>query len=109
VNEQIDERDWERLLARIEGGHCTPFLGAGACFGTLPLGSEIARRWPGEEDHPLDDEPDLARVAQFLSVNDDPMWPKEKICTEMAGVGPPDFERPGEPHAVLAALPSRST
>jgi SIR2-like domain len=105
VNQHIEDRDWERLLARIQGGHCTPFLGAGACFGTLPLGSEVARRWVADEDYPLEDEGDLARVAQFLSVNGDPMWPKEKICAELRGLGPPDFDRPGEPHAVLAELP----
>jgi SIR2-like domain len=105
VNGDIGDRDWERLLARIQDGHCTPFLGAGACFGTLPLGSEVARRWAAEEGYPLEDEGDLARVAQFLSVNGDPMWPKEKICAELRGVGPPDFDRPGEPHAVLAELP----
>ena len=105
VNEHITDREWERLLARILDGKCTPFLGAGACVGTLPLGGEVARRWAAEEDYPLEDEWDLARVAQFLSVNGDPMWPKEKICAELRDVGPPDFDRPGEPHAVLAELP----
>ena len=102
---EITDREWERLLARIQDGKCTPFLGAGACAGTLPLGGEIAQRWAAEENYPLEDEWDLARVAQFLSVNDDPMWPKEKICSELRDVGPPDFDRPGEPHAALAALP----
>jgi hypothetical protein len=105
VNEHITVREWQRLLARIDAGHCTPFLGAGACAGTLPLGGDIARRWAAEEDYPLEDEWDLARVAQFVSVNGDPMWPKEKICQELRSIGPPDFDRPGEPHAVLAALP----
>jgi hypothetical protein len=71
----------------------------------LPLGSEVARRWASEEGYPLEDTWDLARVAQFLSVSGDPMWPKEKICSELRRVGPPDFDRPGEPHAVLAGLP----
>jgi hypothetical protein len=108
LNEHITLRDWQRLLARIDESHCTPFLGAGACAGTLPLGGDVARRWATEEDYPLDDEWDLARVAQFLSVKDDPgdpMWPKEKICHELRGIGPPDFDKPGEPHAVLAQLP----
>jgi hypothetical protein len=105
VNEQITPREWERLLARIGVGLCTPFLGAGACAGTLPLGSEIASRWAKEEDYPLDDDWDLARVAQFVSVNGDALWPKEKLCGELRGIGPPDFDQPGEPHAVLAQLP----
>ena len=105
MNEHITPREWQRLLARIGGGHCTPFLGAGACAGTLPLGGDVARRWAKEEDYPLEDDWDLPRVAQFVSVNGDPMWPKEKICQELRGIGPPDFDRPGEPHAVLAELP----
>jgi SIR2-like domain len=105
VEQQVTASEWQRLLARILDGKCTPFLGAGACVGTLPLGGDVARRWAEEEGYPLEDESDLARVAQFVSVNGDPMWPKEKICTELRGVGPPDFDRPGEPHAVLAELP----
>jgi len=107
LNAHITPREWQRLLARVGGGHCTPFLGAGACAGTLPLGGDVARRWAQEEGYPLDDDWDLPRVAQFVSVNGDPMWPKEKICSELRGIGPPDFDRPGEPHAVLAELPIR--
>ena len=44
-------------------------------------------------------------MAQYVSVNGDPMWPKEKICEELRGLGPPDFERPGQPRSVLADLP----
>lgn len=98
-------QEWERLLARIAQGKCTAFLGAGASAGTLPLGSDVARRWAAEEGYPLDDAWDLARVAQFVSVNNDAMWPKEKLCTELRNLGPPDFEQPGEPHAALAQMP----
>jgi hypothetical protein len=102
----VNEGDWERLLARIESGYCTPFLGAGACYGTLPLGGDIAREWAAEEGYPLDDQHDLARVAQFVGVNsNDPMWPKEKVQARLRGLGPPDFTNPEEPHALLADLP----
>ncbi len=40
-----DEGDWEGLLYAIKFKQCTPFLGAGACAGVLPLGGEIAREW----------------------------------------------------------------
>lgn len=105
MNEHITVSDWNRLLSRVGGGSCTPFLGAGACAGTLPLGGDVARRWAAEEGYPLEDDWDLPRVAQFVSVNGDPMWPKEKICQELRGLGPPDFDKPGEPHSVLASLP----
>ena len=102
----LDERDWHLLVRRIKAGKCTPFLGAGACFGTLPLGSEIAQQWAVRYGYPLEDCTDLARVAQFLSVRYDPMFPKEEILDRFfKGVAPPDFTQPDEPHGVLAELP----
>ena len=38
----LQDRDWTLLLRRIKDGKCTPFLGAGACYGALPLGSTLA-------------------------------------------------------------------
>jgi hypothetical protein len=102
----LEERDWNLLLRRIKAGKCTPFLGAGACFGALPLGGEIAREWAQEHQYPLEDCHDLARVAQFLAVQYDPMFPKEEILEQwFKGVAPPDFTVPDEPHGVLADLP----
>jgi SIR2-like protein len=102
----MTDGEWERLLARIASGYCTPFLGAGAAFGTLPLGSDIAERWSREAHYPLEDSHDLGRVAQFVGIDaQDPMWPKEKLSEELKGIGPPDFDRANEPHAVLAKLP----
>ena len=37
----LSEEDWEILLRRIDKGKCTPFLGAGACYGVLPLDAYI--------------------------------------------------------------------
>jgi len=102
----VVDSDWLLLMRRIAGGACTPFLGAGACHGTLPGGSEVAARWADEHAYPLDDGHDLARVAQYIGVRqDDAMYPKELISAELAGVGPPDFDDEHEPHAVLARLP----
>jgi SIR2-like domain len=100
------ESDWQLLLRRISSGACTPFLGAGACAGTLPLGSEIAARWASENDYPLEDSYDLARVAQYIGVHqDDAMYPKELVSGELERISPPDFTLEDEPHAVLAGLP----
>ncbi|MGD8997271.1 MAG: SIR2 family protein, partial [Anaerolineae bacterium] len=101
----LGERDWRLLLRRIAAGKCTPFLGAGACFGTLPLGSDIANEWSGAHQYPLEDSHDLVRVAQFLAVQYDPVFPKEELLKEFENVEAPDFTDPDEPHAVLADLP----
>ena len=101
----LEDRDWDSLLRRIKAGSCTPFLGAGACAGFIPLGSEIAQEWARNHDYPLSDPWDLARVAQCLAVKRDPMFPKEEIVSRLRNVVPPDFDAPGEPHGVLADLP----
>jgi hypothetical protein len=101
----VDEAQWLTLVERINRGRCTPFIGAGACVPTLPLGREIAERWKGDNGYPLGDSYDLPRVAQYLAVQRDAMYPKERIQEELARLGPPDFDDPLEPHAVLADLP----
>jgi len=100
----LRDADWERLLRRIESGRCTPFLGAGIGFGALPLGGAIAREWADRYDYPLDDRDDLARVAQFVAVVEDPIWPKEEIRVFFDGKAP-ELAREDEPHRVLAELP----
>jgi SIR2-like domain len=102
----VVDSDWQLLLRRISTGACTPFLGAGACEGTIPLASELATRWALEHGYPLEDAYDLARVAQYVGVHqDDAMYPKELVSSELLAVSPPDFTVDTEPHAVLAALP----
>ncbi|MCP4263555.1 MAG: SIR2 family protein [Planctomycetes bacterium] len=101
----LKERDWELLLERIKDGKCTPFIGAGACFGTLPLGSDIARKWSQKYNYPLEDSGDLARVSQYLAVLYDPMFPKGKILQQFKSITSPDFTMPDEPHSIMADLP----
>ncbi|HEY7029803.1 MAG TPA: SIR2 family protein [Thermomicrobiales bacterium] len=103
--ETLDENSWKLLLGRIKSGRCTPFIGAGACYGVLPLGREIARAWAADWGYPLKDNEDLARVAQYRAVMADPMTPKEEICERFAKVAPPDFDDPKQAHRVLADLP----
>lgn len=101
----MSETDWELLLRRIKDGKCTPFLGAGACHGVLPLASDIAREWAQKHKSPMSDRDDLVRVAQFLAVNKDQMFPKEELLRKFQSVKPPDFSDPYEPHGFLADLP----
>src|SRR3982751_105782 len=100
--ESFSEADWGLLLGRLKQGRCTPFLGAGACAGVLPLGSEVAQEWADQYGYPLPDRTDLVRVRQYLAVKFDPTFPKERLLERFAAVGPPDFRAADEPHAALA-------
>jgi len=101
----LTEKDWSILLGRIRDGRCTPFLGPEACYPVLPPGNQLAHEWAEKCGYPLDDAIDLARVAQFLGVDVDPVHPKEKLAEEFKDVAAPDFTDPHEPHSVLADLP----
>jgi hypothetical protein len=101
----LEERDWTILMSRVRDGKCTPFLGAGASAETLPLGSDIAHAWATAHHYPFEDRDDLARVAQYLAVMTDAMFPKEEICSQLRAAPQPNFERNDEPHASLALLP----
>lgn len=100
----LTDADWDELLERVHNQKCTPFIGAGACVATLPLASEIAREWATTFGYPLPDSSNLARVAQYLAVERDPMKPKELMQEAIERVAAPDFGRPDEPHGVLADL-----
>lgn len=105
----LEEKDWNRLLRRIKEGNCTPFIGAGACYEKIPLGSQIAQDWASAHKYPLNDCSDLARVAQFLAMTEDLITPKEKIKDiikeHLDKVDIQYFKNPDEPHGVLAELP----
>lgn len=105
MSNSLEEKDWTLLMQRIKDGKCTPFIGAGACSGALPLGSDIAREWAKKYKYPMADCDDLVRVAQFLAIQSDPMFPKEEILKCLKCISPPNFNAPDEPHGVLAELP----
>ena len=100
----LEDEEWDTLLKAIQAEKCTPFLGAGACKGILPLGSEIAQDWAKNYKYPLEDCYDLVRVAQFLAVERDPMFPKDEMVKLFIDHAVPDFNNPDEPHRVLADL-----
>src|SRR5689334_13989864 len=103
--EFLQNDDWELLLDRIKDGKCTPFLGAGAGYPHLPLGGVIAEEWADEFRYPLRDRTDLPRVAQYVSIHKDAMWPKEEIKKKFErNTKKPDFSLSNEPHALLADL-----
>jgi SIR2-like domain len=99
-----DEKDWKALLLAIRYKQCTPFLGAGACHGVLPLGREIAKELAEEYEYPFADNDNLVRVSQYVAVEGGPMTPKYRIIEKFSGLGSPDFNNPDEPHRVVADL-----
>jgi len=86
----LEESDWEILLDRIRGGRCTPFLGAGACFGALPLGGDVARVLAAKFSYPLPNPCDLTAVTQYLSIVRDPAFAKTQVLDVLKRAGPPN-------------------
>jgi len=105
MSDTLTAETWSILLERISNQRCLPFLGAGASFPALPLGSTIAADWAREYNYPGDNPKNLVEVAQFLAVQFDPLTPKEKILKQLDGAVPPDFNAADEPHGLLADLP----
>ena len=58
MKKSLSEGNWKILLSRINEEKCTPFFGAGACYGTLPLANEIAEELASEYNYPLNDKND---------------------------------------------------
>ncbi|MGA9996468.1 MAG: SIR2 family protein [Pyrinomonadaceae bacterium] len=102
---EFREQDWDLLIRRIKDGKCAPFLGAGAAYGVLPLGGDIAKAWAKEYGYPLEDASNLISVSQYLAVKTDPIFPKEQIVEMFKKSPSPDLNDPLEPHNVLGGLP----
>lgn len=100
----LTERDWNLLLKRIADGKCTPIIGSAINQAYIPTKEAIATRWAAEFGYPLPDYGDLARVAQYLSVDYDPYFPKEELQKQLETAVPPDFANPQQLHAILADL-----
>jgi hypothetical protein len=103
MSKLLTNEDWDVLLRRIKQGRCTPFLGAGASYGVLPLGADIAKQWAENYEYPMEDRSNLIAVSQFLALKySDSVFPKDLIVEMFEGAGEPDFNDPTEPHRVLA-------
>lgn len=98
------DNDWQGLLYAIKYKKCTPFLGAGACAGVLPLGGQLASAWAREYDYPFEDKHNLIRVAQYVAVETDALTPKYKIKEAFTDKVVPNFSLADEPHRVVANL-----
>jgi hypothetical protein len=100
------DRDWDRLVDQIRRGDCTPFLGAGACSPTLPMGADLGRSWATHYGYPFDDDTRLPEVMQYASIiEEDPVTVKQHVVRDLVKRGEPDFTVPTEPHSLLARHP----
>lgn len=72
---------WPALLDAIRGGRCTPIVGAGIAESLLGSRREVAAHWAEEYRFPLAPfaREDLPEVAQYLAVNQSPIFPREGL------------------------------
>jgi hypothetical protein len=122
---------WTALISNIQAERCTPIIGYGAYETLFGSSRSLARRWAETYRYPfrVDYGDDLPQVAQFLSVNNDPQYPRyalqshfrREIHRRFASVveqndpkEPLDelitrvwskMSEPHDPHRILAQLP----
>lgn len=102
----MQDRDWNRLIRQLRSGECIPFIGAGACAGTLPGGSKLAETFADDYDYPFEDRNDLARVMQYAAHEvGDPVDLKGMVAQHLAAYAAPDFTAVASPHRLLAGFP----
>jgi hypothetical protein len=106
----MTKSDWDLLLGQIEGGTCTPFLGAGASVPYIETGEPVARHLGRDQRVPAWDAGNLPRVAQYLALNldgqlSDPSIPKQKMIDYLKTRPSPDCDDPDGVYSILASLP----
>jgi hypothetical protein len=76
---------WPALIRSIKRGQCTPIVGAGVAETALGLPREIARGWAESYNYPLaaHQRDELPEVAQYLSVNQDPQFPRDELVESL--------------------------
>lgn len=101
-------KQWDLLLRRINAGECTPFLGAGVSWPTLPTGGQLSRVLARGYHYPLVDSSNLPRVGQYLALQTgDPVAAKQTAAERIIRRTrrPPNFLNEDDPHGILASLP----
>lgn len=80
-NGQSDFEKWPMLLEAIEEGSCTPIFGMGLMESLLGNRRLIAQQWASAYHFPLSPHQcdDLSRVAQYLAVNQGPLFPRKSF------------------------------
>jgi hypothetical protein len=106
----LTDKAWDTLINNIIDGDVIPVLGAGACYGHIKLGSQIASDWLTDGPDYLGDElaQQLPYVAQYHrvmegdAVNIKKDFLRKYIKTPIAV---PDYRSQTEPHGRLASMP----
>jgi hypothetical protein len=108
----MTDADWLTLVDALRSGRCTPFIGAGACHRSLPLGhelaDELAEQWEKESRFPCPLPRDhrglrrLDQVAQFVAVRLGSSYVQNFIARRIRAAPPPDNGDPLEPHRYFA-------
>jgi hypothetical protein len=101
----IRERDWRLLLKRIKDGKCTPIIGPDVYEPVRAFQEAVAQEWADESRYASRKSEELARVAQFLALEYDLMYPKEEFVNRLSQIDKPNFDDRNEPYYVLAQLP----
>ncbi len=123
---------WPAVISNIEKGRFTPILGPGLTETVIGSLRDLARSWASRYGFPMapEDRDDLPHVAQYLAVNQQPMFPKDELVDHikedllkrhaglLAGSEGQSLEqilsrvgttmragRPADPYRVLAGLP----
>ncbi|MFO1432166.1 MAG: SIR2 family protein [Candidatus Competibacteraceae bacterium] len=105
MSANLTDGQWKRLLENIDAGSCTALIGAGVYQKISQLKAEVAEDWIKKDGYPLKDCTEFSRIAQFIAIqNDDQVYPKKTLLEKLKNLEPPDFNKPGEPHDVLAEL-----
>ncbi|MEV4568599.1 SIR2 family protein [Nonomuraea sp. NPDC049419] len=105
----LREPDWDRLIKQLSRGDCTPLLGAGASFGRLPTGGQLAQYFADRYQYPFADSHDLARVMQYAAwVSGDTVELKHEVCTYLQQYAPSGDACDTDPHAMLAKFPIKT-
>lgn len=102
---QLADADWSLLLARLERGACTPFLGAGVNLGRALLPGDIAMKWAEDGGYPLEDRWNFPRVAQFMAVEKGATWVRRELAETLSAANPVDAADADDPLNILAELP----
>jgi SIR2-like domain len=106
----FSEAEWNELVEAIKDGSCIPFLGAGACVGYLPTGTELAEKLSEIIRFPVgnSDRRNLTSVATYTAVETSLLGAKRKVVKILnESKRKPDFKGLVEPHGILATLPFR--